>query len=133
MCFKVMMGNIFWTLLAVFLFDNFKTFGELVVSKFEDYSEFISDGENVTCKISVSRRVSLLNCAVDCSHLSWCVAFFFNNKLQTCCLSVSLKASGSSIVQQDKDGRINGYFVKQPKRECSILLKLNVLRLICIS
>lgn len=108
MCLKVRMGNILWTLLAIFLLDNFKTFGELVVSKFEDHSNLISNAESVTCEALVSKRTSLINCAVDCSHLSWCVAFFFNSRLQTCCLFV---------IQQDEDIRINGYFVKQPNRK----------------
>lgn len=112
MCLKVRMGNILWTLLAIFLLDNVKTFGELVVSKFEDHSNLISDAESVTCEALVSKRTSLINCAVDCSHLSWCVAFFFNSRLQTCCLLKTLMAI-DSVIQQDEDIRINGYFVKQ--------------------
>uniref|UniRef100_A0A8W8IGJ3 C-type lectin domain-containing protein n=1 Tax=Magallana gigas TaxID=29159 RepID=A0A8W8IGJ3_MAGGI len=109
------MGNILWTLLVIFLLDNFKTYGELVVSKFEDHSNLISDAESVTCEALVSKRTSLINCAVDCSHLSWCVAFFFNSRLQTCCLLKTLMAI-DSVIQRDEDIRINGYFVKQPKQ-----------------
>lgn len=53
MCLKVRMGNIFWILFVIFLLDNFKIYGELVVFKFEDYSNLIFDVKSVICEVLV--------------------------------------------------------------------------------
>lgn len=126
MLFNTKMATNFWTLLAPLIFYKIETFGEQLISNyFEDQSELIYNGGNVTCETSATLRTSLLKCAADCGHLSWCVAFLFNSKFRTCCLLETLMTSDSGI-QQDMDVRINKYLVKQQKRKCALIkLKIN--------